>query len=69
MFRNFNIRNFEISKYRSFYISSFDAMWGSKNCDCFTGVPNFIWISQAIYELSGFETLKIGHTHTHPLAS
>ena len=34
-------------------------------CDCFTGVSNFILISQAVYELSGFETLKIGHTHTH----
>ena len=22
-------------------------------------------ISQAVYELSGFQTLKIGHTHTH----
>ena len=35
-----------------------------KGCDCFTGVPNFILISQAIYDLSEFETLKIGHTHT-----
>ena len=34
-------------------------------CDCFTGVPNFISISQAVYELSGFETLTIGHTRTH----
>ena len=36
-----------------------------KGGDCFTGVPNFILISQAVYELSGFQTLKIGHIHTH----
>ena len=36
-----------------------------KGYDCFTSVPNFISISQAIYELSGFETLKIGHTRAH----
>ena len=36
-----------------------------KGCDCFTGVPNFISISQAVYELSGFKTLKIGHTRTY----
>ena len=28
-------------------------------------MPNFILISQAVYELSGFQTLKIGHTHVH----
>ena len=27
-------------------------------------LPNFILTSQAVYELLGFETLKIGHTHT-----
>ena len=36
-----------------------------QGCDCFTGVPNFISIFQAVYEFSGFETLKIGHTRTH----
>ena len=36
-----------------------------KCCDCITGAPNFISISQAVYELSGFQTLKIGHIHTH----
>ena len=36
-----------------------------KGCDCFTGVLNFILISQAIYELLRFETLKIGHTRAH----
>ena len=36
-----------------------------KGCDFSTGVPNFILIFQAVYELSGFQTLKIGHTRTH----
>ena len=35
-----------------------------KSSYCFTGVPNFILISQAVYELSGCQTLKIGHTRT-----
>ena len=35
-----------------------------KGCDCFTRVPNFISISEAFYELSGFETLKIRYTRT-----
>ena len=34
-----------------------------KSHDCFTGVPNFISISQALYELSRPDTLKIGHKH------
>ena len=36
-----------------------------KGCDCFTAVPNSTLISQAVHELLGFETLKIGHTRTH----
>ena len=38
-----------------------------EGCDCFTGVLNFISISQAVYELSGFQTLESGYprTHTH----
>ena len=39
--------------------------WRLKVCNCFTGVPNFILISQAVYKLSGFQTLKIGHIRTH----
>ena len=31
-------------------------------CDCFTSLPKSI--SQAVYELSGFQALKIGHIHT-----
>ena len=33
-------------------------------CNYFTDVPNFMSMSKAIYELSGFETLKIGHTRS-----
>ena len=36
-----------------------------KSCDCFTSVSNFLSISQAVDELSGFETLQIGRTHTY----
>ena len=36
-----------------------------KGCDWFSGVRNVISISPAVYELSGFETLTIGHTSTH----
>ena len=36
-----------------------------KACDYVTGVPNFILISQAVYELSGFQTFKIGHIQTY----
>ena len=36
-----------------------------KGLCCYTGVPNFISMSQAVYELSGFEMLKIRNIYIH----